>query len=71
MTQAEIISALKHQHQIKPSDTCLVWRKLEEQNKDFFFSYGVRLRLKDQVAAFNYLSGQHRALAVKLRGDEA
>ena len=48
-----------------------MWRKLEEQNKDFFFSYGVRLQLKDQVAAFNYLSGQHRALAVKLRGDEA
>jgi len=68
MTQAEIISALKHQHDIKPSDTCLVWSKLEDQNKEFFFSYGIRLRLKDQVAAFNYLSRQQKTLGAKLRG---
>ena len=55
MTQAEIISSLSHRASVPPSVTCLVWSKLEEQNKEFFFSYNIRLRLKDQVAAFNYL----------------
>lgn len=55
MTQAEIISSLSRRASIPPSVTCLVWSKLEEQNEEFFFSYNIRLRLKDQAAAFNYL----------------
>lgn len=35
--------------------TCVVWRKLEEQNAAFFYAYSMRLRLKDQITAFNYL----------------
>mmetsp|Transcript_27217 Transcript_27217/g.51571 ORF Transcript_27217/g.51571 Transcript_27217/m.51571 type:complete len:134 (-) Transcript_27217:29-430(-) len=62
MTQAEIIAALKHKKAISPSITCLVWSKLEEQNREFFYSYNVRLRLKDQVSAFNYLVSQQEKL---------
>ena len=66
MTQTEIIAALQVQANIEPSLTVLVWQKLEEQNPDFFFSYDVKLRLKDQIAAFNYLVEQQYRLLQKL-----
>ena len=66
MTQTEIIAALQVQANIEPSLTCLVWTKLEEQNPDFFFSYDVKLRLKDQIVAFNYLVEQQFRLLQKL-----
>jgi uncharacterized protein (TIGR01589 family) len=59
MTQAEIITALQAQANIDPAFTCLVWEKLLDQNRDFFYLYGIKLRLKDQVVAFNYLVDQH------------
>jgi len=66
MTQAEIISALQNQADVQPSLTCLVWQKLEEQNVNFFYSYNVMLRLKDQLIAFNYLTDQQSRLMSKL-----
>mmetsp|Transcript_25934 Transcript_25934/g.34022 ORF Transcript_25934/g.34022 Transcript_25934/m.34022 type:complete len:153 (+) Transcript_25934:213-671(+) len=62
LTQTEIITALQIQANIDPSFTCLVWQKLEEQNPDFFYAYNIRLRVKDQIVAFNYLVDQHIAL---------
>jgi uncharacterized protein (TIGR01589 family) len=62
MTQAEVIAALSQQAKVEPKLTCLVWSKLEEQNRDFFYSYDVRLKLKDQVAAFNYIVQQQQKL---------
>ena len=58
MTQAEVIATLQVQADVDPALTCLVWSKLEEANPDFFLSYDVRLKLKDQVVAFNYLVEQ-------------
>mmetsp|Transcript_5986 Transcript_5986/g.17503 ORF Transcript_5986/g.17503 Transcript_5986/m.17503 type:complete len:190 (-) Transcript_5986:154-723(-) len=58
MTQAEIISLLHAKAGVQPSLTCLVWKKLEEQNRDFFYAYNVMLRVKDQMVAFNYLAEQ-------------
>ena len=55
MSQTEIITALQTQANIEPGFTCLVWQKLEEQNRDFFKAYSIRLRLKDHIVAFNYL----------------
>ena len=43
-----------------------MWSKLEEANPDFFLSYDVRLKLKDQVVAFNYLVEQQTRLLQKL-----
>ena len=59
MTQAEIITALQAQANIDPAFTCLVWEKLLDQNRDFFYLYGIKLRMKDQIVAFNYLVDQH------------
>ena len=67
MTQAEIITALQSQAHVDPGFTCLVWAKLEEQNPDFFYAYGVNLRVKDQVIAFNYLTEQHVKLVEQTR----
>ncbi|CAN0356640.1 unnamed protein product, partial [Scytosiphon promiscuus] len=43
---------------VDPSFTCLVWQKLEQQNPEFFFSYHARLKMRDQIVAFNYLVDQ-------------
>ena len=66
MSQSEIVAALQVQAKIDPALTCLVWQKLEEQNAEFFASYDVRLRLKDQIVAFNYLVEQQTRLLQKL-----
>ncbi|CAN0522041.1 unnamed protein product, partial [Ectocarpus sp. 8 AP-2014] len=58
MTQTEIIAALQVEANVDPSFTCLVWQKLEQQNPEFFFSYHARLKMRDQIVAFNYLVDQ-------------
>ena len=47
------------QANVDPAFTCLVWQKLLDQNPNFFYGYALRLRLKDQIVAFNYLIDQH------------
>ena len=47
------------QANVDPAFTCLVWQKLLDQNPNFFYGYALRLRLKDQIIAFNYLIDQH------------
>ena len=32
-----------------------MWQALEAQNADWFYGYNVKLRLRDQLTAFNYL----------------
>ena len=66
MNEREVVALLQQQTKIEPSFTSLVWQKLEEQNPDFFFSYDVKLRLKDQIVAFNYLVEQQYRLLQKL-----
>eukprot|EP00026_Physarum_polycephalum_P011702 Phypoly_transcript_11943.p1 GENE.Phypoly_transcript_11943~~Phypoly_transcript_11943.p1 ORF type:complete len:290 (-),score=82.06 Phypoly_transcript_11943:232-1101(-) len=58
MNQTEVITALVSQANIEPGFTNLVWQKLEEQNPEFFRGYHVRLRVKEQITAFNYLATQ-------------
>ena len=63
MTQQEVVLVLQQHAKIEPEFTSLVWEKLEEQNKEFFVAYYTRLRLKDQVLAFNALLEQQAALS--------
>lgn len=70
MNQREVVAIL-HQHaKVEPDFTVLVWEKLEEQNSEFFNAYHTRLRLKDQILAFNSLLEQQAVLAQKLRQQE-
>ena len=59
-SQLEIINLLKTEENIDARDTLLVWSMLEKQNEDVFYAYGVRLKVKDQVEAFNYLKAQKK-----------
>ena len=66
MNQREVITIL-HQHaRVEPDFTALVWEKLEEQNAEFFSAYYTRLRLKEQILAFNTLLEQHAGVIDKM-----
>ncbi|XP_009420777.2 uncharacterized protein LOC104000451 [Musa acuminata AAA Group] len=55
MDQKEVVETLSLQAKIEPSFTQLVWQKLEEENREFFEAYHVRLILKNQILVFNRL----------------
>jgi len=55
MNQKEVVETLSFQAKIEPSFTELVWQKLEEENREFFKAYYVRLMLKHQIMVFNKL----------------
>ncbi|KAK8967636.1 hypothetical protein KSP40_PGU001882 [Platanthera guangdongensis] len=55
MNQKEVVDTLLYQAKIEPGFTELVWQKLEEENRDFFKAYHVRLMLKNQILVFNKL----------------
>jgi hypothetical protein len=42
-----------------------VWQKLEEENRDFFKAYYVRLMLMNQITAFNKLLEQQYEIMTK------
>ncbi|XP_019166316.1 PREDICTED: uncharacterized protein LOC109162089 isoform X2 [Ipomoea nil] len=62
MNRDEVVKTLVNRAKIHPAFTTLVWRKLEEQNADFFRSYYIRLKLKKQILLFNQLLEQQYAL---------
>jgi len=65
MNQKEVVDTLSFQAKIEPSFTELVWQKLEEENRDFFKAYYVRLMLMNQIMAFNKLLEQQYQIMTK------
>ncbi|KAJ3705416.1 hypothetical protein LUZ61_009121 [Rhynchospora tenuis] len=65
MNQKEVIETLLLQAKIEPGFTELVWQKLEEENRDFFKAYYVRLMLKNQIMVFNRLLADQYRLMTK------
>ncbi|KAF9596858.1 hypothetical protein IFM89_013906 [Coptis chinensis] len=55
MNRKEVIDTLLAQAKIEPGFTELVWQKLEEENREFFKAYHVRLMVKHQIMVFNRL----------------
>ncbi|XP_058107807.1 uncharacterized protein LOC131251223 isoform X2 [Magnolia sinica] len=55
MNQKEVVEALSIHLKIEPGFTELVWQKLEEENREFFKAYHVRLMVKRQIMMFNKL----------------
>ncbi|XP_043701860.1 uncharacterized protein LOC122652237 isoform X2 [Telopea speciosissima] len=55
MNREEVVETLLDQAKIEPDFTELVWQKLEEENKEFFKAYHVRLMVKQQIDVFNKL----------------
>lgn len=58
MNQKEVVETLLDQAKIEPGFTELVWQKLEEENRDFFRAYYLRLMVKQQINEFNRLLDQ-------------
>ncbi|XP_068664360.1 uncharacterized protein [Aristolochia californica] len=58
MNQKEVVETLLDQARIEPGFTELVWQKLEEENREFFKAYHVRLKVKHQIMIFNKLLEQ-------------
>ncbi|XP_052175596.1 uncharacterized protein LOC127790262 isoform X2 [Diospyros lotus] len=55
MSQKEVVNTLSVQAKIEPGFTQLVWQKLEEENREFFSAYYLRLVVKEQITEFNRL----------------
>ncbi|XP_021908667.1 uncharacterized protein LOC110822773 isoform X1 [Carica papaya] len=58
MNQKEVVETLLEQAKIEPGFTELVWQKLEEENREFFNAYYLRLTVKHQIIEFNKLLEQ-------------
>ncbi|KAE8125189.1 hypothetical protein FH972_020022 [Carpinus fangiana] len=58
MNQKEVVETLLDQAKIEPGFTELVWQKLEEENREFFKAYYLRLMVKHQIKEFNRLLEQ-------------
>ncbi|KAL8158998.1 hypothetical protein V2J09_000535 [Rumex salicifolius] len=59
MNRAEAVNTLWSQAKIERHFTELVWQKLEEENREFFEAYNLRLALKDHIVIFNDLLKKH------------
>uniref|UniRef100_A0ACD5TKB6 Uncharacterized protein n=2 Tax=Avena sativa TaxID=4498 RepID=A0ACD5TKB6_AVESA len=55
MNRGEVVRTLSTRARIEPGFTTLVWKKLEEENSEFFQAYYIRLKLKKQINLFNHL----------------
>ncbi|ANM69828.1 histidine-tRNA ligase [Arabidopsis thaliana] len=58
MNQKEVVDTLLEQAKIEPGFTELVWQKLEEENREFFKAYYLRLMVKHQIMEYNELLEQ-------------
>ncbi|XP_010423626.1 PREDICTED: uncharacterized protein LOC104708711 isoform X1 [Camelina sativa] len=58
MNQKEVVDFLLEKDKIEPGFTQLVWQKLEEENREFFRAYYLRLKVKDQIMEYNELLEQ-------------
>ncbi|XP_050382614.1 uncharacterized protein LOC126799450 isoform X2 [Argentina anserina] len=66
MNQKEVVDTLLDQAKIEPGFTELVWQKLEEENREFFRAYYLRLMVKQQIIEYNRLLEQQARLMHQL-----
>ncbi|KAB2631152.1 hypothetical protein D8674_008671 [Pyrus ussuriensis x Pyrus communis] len=66
MNQKEVVDTLLDQAKIEPGFTELVWQKLEEENREFFRAYYLRLMVKHQIIQYNNLLKQQVELMSQL-----
>jgi uncharacterized protein (TIGR01589 family) len=55
MSKEDVVNHLYNQAHIDPVLTRIVWDKLEEANKEFFQAYSIRVKIREQIEAFNFL----------------
>ncbi|XP_073222267.1 uncharacterized protein [Cicer arietinum] len=62
MSPKEVMSTLINEAKIEPEFIELVWKRLKEQNVEFFQAYYTRLVLKQQIEQFNTLLDKQKQL---------
>ncbi|KAL9240006.1 hypothetical protein vseg_014271 [Gypsophila vaccaria] len=67
MSKIEAVSVLSRDANVVPAITELVWQRLEEENRDFFQFYHIRLALKEQITRFNDLLKKQAALMEQIQ----
>ncbi|KAK9726016.1 hypothetical protein RND81_05G184900 [Saponaria officinalis] len=67
MSKIEAVSVLSRDANVVPGITELVWQRLEEENRDFFQFYYIRLALKEQITRFNGLLKKQAALMEQIQ----
>ncbi|GKV41691.1 hypothetical protein SLEP1_g49190 [Rubroshorea leprosula] len=67
MNQEEVVETLLDEAEIEPSFTELVWQNLEEENREFFEAYYLRLMVKHQIIEYNKLLEQQVQLMHQMR----
>ncbi|XP_068308575.1 uncharacterized protein [Pyrus communis] len=70
MNQKEVVDTLLDQAKIEPGFTELVWQKLEEENREFFRAYYLRLMVKHQIIEYNNLLKQQVELMSQLHSSK-
>jgi len=58
MSVDDICEALRVQHAVEPAHTRSIYAALKENSPEFFVVYELRLRIKEQIAAFNFVVAQ-------------
>ena len=58
MSLDDICEALRVQHAVDPAQTRAIYAALKHDSPDFFLVYELRLRVKEQIAAFNFVVAQ-------------
>ncbi|KAM7256807.1 hypothetical protein ACFE04_012548 [Oxalis oulophora] len=71
MNRKEVMDTLLAQAKIEPGFTELVWKKLEEENTEFFKAYYLRLMVKNQIVEFNKLLERQVSLMHQLQQTES
>ncbi|XP_074306752.1 uncharacterized protein LOC141641995 isoform X2 [Silene latifolia] len=67
MSKIEAVSVLSRNANVVPAITELVWQRLEEENREFFQFYYIRLALKEQINRFNELLKEQAKLMERIQ----
>ncbi|GLT28045.1 hypothetical protein SLA2020_030020 [Shorea laevis] len=70
MNQEEVVETLLDEAEIEPSLTEFVWQNLEEENREFFEAYYLRLMVKHQIIEYNKLLEQQVQLMHQMHPTE-
>ncbi|CAJ2662563.1 unnamed protein product [Trifolium pratense] len=62
MTPTEVVNTLQNKAKIEPELAQTFWRRLEEQNPEFFRSYYTRLAVMHQIEEYNRLLEKQKQL---------
>jgi uncharacterized protein (TIGR01589 family) len=67
MSAEDICEALRLQQGVDPAHTRAIYNSLKSASPEFFEVYELRLRVKEQIAAFNFVVAQQVVVAQEMK----